>query len=612
MSEPARTLLGLRRYDARRTGSAREDREDAHPMEDLDPADPSVVGGYPLLARLGGGGMGQVYLSRTASGRPLAVKTIRAELGDEPGFEERFVREIRNSDRVRSPWTATVVDYSPAGARPQWLATEYVPAPSLGEWLERYGPLPEPALLSLAAELTGALRAVHGADMVHRDVKPSNVLLARERPRLIDFGVARAADDPRHTRTGGVIGSPGYLAPEQAVGTDVGAPADVFSLAAVVACAATGRGPFSPTGTGGSAAPALLYRIVHEEPDLAGVPEKLLPILRDCLAKDPAARPTADQLGERLERVGAVPGRWSEVCPPALEGEAEAREEPVRAFVETPTRVEVAETPTRVDVAEIPTRVEPTDMAATMVATPPARTAGGMPAGAVPGGAVPAGAVPVGAVPVGAVPGEAPADTEPVRRRRWIWPVLALAVVMAIMATTAVLLIARDRSDDRADDRPKKPRATSSSAAKVPAKVDGPADEDERTDPSDAPAPPGAGAPQEPAGPPEVLVVQAPRELTAGTFLESARAKLIMQVDGNLVVHDENGTVRWASMAMGEGNRALFQPDGNLVVYNAENSPVWASNTAGNDGANLILQANGDVVVGRENEPPLWAAGTGH
>lgn len=151
---------------------------------------------------------------------------MRAEFGRGPGFEERFAREIRNSDRVRSPWTPAVVDYSPAGQRPQWLATEYVAAPSLAEWVRRYGRLSEQCVLALAAELFGALAAVHGAGLAHRDVKPSNVLLGRRSPLLIDFGIARAMDDSRHTRTGGVIGSPGYLAPEQVSAGESGVPGD--------------------------------------------------------------------------------------------------------------------------------------------------------------------------------------------------------------------------------------------------------------------------------------------------------------------------------------------------------------------------------------------------
>ncbi|MFF3686851.1 serine/threonine-protein kinase [Streptomyces sp. NPDC002187] len=301
-------------------------------MELLDGADPRAVGGYPLLARLGEGGMGLVYLSRTVSGRPLALKTVRSELGRDPGFEERFAREIRNSDRVRSPWTVAVVDYSPVGQRPQWLATEYVAAPSLAEWVQHHGPLPEQAVMALAAELCGALGAVHGAGLAHRDVKPSNVLLGRRSPLLIDFGIARAVEDSRHTQAGGVIGSPGYLSPEQASAGGSGEPGDVFSLAAVLVYAATGIGPFSRPGEEVSA-PVLLYRIVHEEPVLDGVPAALLPLLRSCLAKDPRQRPTAHAVGALLERLGGRTGTWPHLVPEALEQDLAVREAQAQALV---------------------------------------------------------------------------------------------------------------------------------------------------------------------------------------------------------------------------------------------------------------------------------------
>ncbi|MDX2548721.1 MULTISPECIES: serine/threonine-protein kinase [Streptomyces] len=311
--------------------------ERARGVELLDESDPGTVGGYPLLARLGEGGMGRVYLSRTVSGRPLALKTVRAEFGREPGFEERFAREIRNSDQVRSPWTPAVVDYSPVGQRPQWLATEYVAAPSLAEWVRQYGPLPEQSVLALAAELFGALGAVHGAGLAHRDVKPSNVLLGRRSPLLIDFGIARAREDTRHTRTGGVIGTPGYLAPEQASAGESGAPGDVFSLAAVLVYAATGRGPFSRPAEEFSPA-VLLYRIVHQEPNLDGVPAALIPFLRSCLAKHPEQRPTPADVSVLLERLGGRCGTWTQLLPEALEKDLAVREEEADALVSTTVR----------------------------------------------------------------------------------------------------------------------------------------------------------------------------------------------------------------------------------------------------------------------------------
>jgi serine/threonine protein kinase len=212
-------------------------------MESLGDGDPRSVGGYPLFARLGAGGMGQVFLARTPAGRALALKTVRGEFGADPAFGKRFTGEIRNADRVRSPWTVAVVDFSPEGAGPSWLATEYVAAPSLAEWVAAHGPLQEAAVASLAAELCRALEAVHQAGLAHRDVKPSNVLLAGPRPLLIDFGIARAAEDPRHTRAGAVIGSPGYMAPEQATAGVSAEPGDMFALGAVLVHAATGHAP---------------------------------------------------------------------------------------------------------------------------------------------------------------------------------------------------------------------------------------------------------------------------------------------------------------------------------------------------------------------------------
>ncbi|WP_328777124.1 serine/threonine protein kinase [Streptomyces goshikiensis] len=292
-------------------------------MESLQPGDLPEIGGYRLLARLGAGGMGEVFLARTASGRPLALKTVHRDLSLEPGFAERFAREIRTNDRVRSPWTVSVVDFSPPGAAPQWLATEYVAAPSLGDWVRAYGPLAEPAVRCLAQELTAALVAVRAAGVVHRDIKPANVLLGPQRPFLIDFGIARAVRDPRSTRTGAVIGTPGYLAPEQATGSVAEAPADVFALASVLVYAATGHGPFQEHGEE-LGLPALLYRIVHDEPLLGGVPEALVPLVRECLAKDPRQRPTAEALRERLGAAGEE--EWSGSLPAALVEDVARRE----------------------------------------------------------------------------------------------------------------------------------------------------------------------------------------------------------------------------------------------------------------------------------------------
>ncbi|MFI8425146.1 bifunctional serine/threonine-protein kinase/ABC transporter substrate-binding protein [Streptomyces sp. NPDC085479] len=263
------------------------------------PADPSAIAGYRLLGRLGAGGMGVVYLGRTDAGELAAVKVTLADRAERTDFRSRFRREVEAARRVVSPWAVPVLGADPDAPEP-WLATAFVPGPSLGEAVLAHGPLPERGLRILGGAVARALAAVHAAGLVHRDVKPANVLLAVDGPRLIDFGIARAADPAGETALTGtdmVVGTPGFLAPEQAEARteDVGPASDVFALGCLLAYAATGRPPF---GTG--AVDALMYRTVHDEPDLAGVPDGLLPLLRGCLAKDPAARPTAEQLAGRL------------------------------------------------------------------------------------------------------------------------------------------------------------------------------------------------------------------------------------------------------------------------------------------------------------------------
>ncbi|MFF1507834.1 bifunctional serine/threonine-protein kinase/ABC transporter substrate-binding protein [Streptomyces sp. NPDC058326] len=260
------------------------------------PSDPSAIAGYRLLGRLGAGGMGVVYLGRTENGELAAVKVTHADQAEQPDFRARFRREVEAARRVVSPWAVPVTG-ADADAPEPWMATAFVPGPSLGEAVTAHGPLPERSVRLIGWAVARALSAVHAAGLVHRDVKPGNVLLAVDGPRLIDFGIARLAGETALTATDMVVGTPGFLAPEQAEArTDaIGPPADVFSLGCLLAYAATGRPPF---GTG--AVDALMYRTVHDEPDLAGVPAGLLDLVRVCLAKDPAARPTAAEIGVRL------------------------------------------------------------------------------------------------------------------------------------------------------------------------------------------------------------------------------------------------------------------------------------------------------------------------
>ncbi|MFC8275077.1 ABC transporter substrate-binding protein [Streptomyces sp. NPDC057271] len=291
-------------------------------MRPLRPADPSTIAGYRLLGRLGAGGMGVVYLARSAGGALAALKLILAEHASDPGFRERFRREARIAERITGHWVVRVLGSDPE-AREPWLATEFVPGPSLAEAVGLHGALPEQSVRALGARLADALADMHEAGLVHRDVKPGNVLLALDGPRLIDFGIARSAGATALTATDAMIGTPGFLAPEQArtAGAgEVGPPSDVFSLGCVLAYATTGRRPF---GTGGVA--AVVYRTVHEEPDLDGVPEALLPLVTACLAKDPAERPTADEVRARLGRAEGSAGDWLPPGLPALIAERSGR-----------------------------------------------------------------------------------------------------------------------------------------------------------------------------------------------------------------------------------------------------------------------------------------------
>ncbi|MFH9175941.1 serine/threonine-protein kinase [Streptomyces albogriseolus] len=278
-------------------------------MRPLDTDEPTVVGPYRLLGRLGSGGMGRVYLGRSAGGRTVAVKIVHPHFALDEEFRARFRREVDAARRVGGAWTAPVLDADP-DARVPWVATAYAAGPSLTAAVTELGPLPEHTVRTLGAGLAEALAAVHGLGLVHRDVKPSNVLLTLDGPLLIDFGIARATDNTASlTSTGVSIGSPGYMSPEQILGKGVTAAADVFSLGAVLAYAATGAAPFP-----GDSAAALLYRVVHEPPELDGLTGDLREVTEACLDKEPSARPSPADITGRLAPEGGaarlVSGGW--------------------------------------------------------------------------------------------------------------------------------------------------------------------------------------------------------------------------------------------------------------------------------------------------------------
>ncbi|MFH8367738.1 serine/threonine-protein kinase [Streptomyces sp. NPDC018031] len=268
-------------------------------MEDLGAEDPRWIGQYRLLRRLGAGGMGRVFLAHSARGRTVAVKLVQSELAQQAEFRRRFKQEVKAAQRVGGEWTAPVLDADTEAATP-WVATGYIAGPSLHEVIAQGGrPLPERSVRILGNGLTRALEDIHRAGLVHRDLKPSNVLITIDGPRVIDFGIARALEtvtDGILTRSGAVVGSPGFMSPEQVRGERVTPASDVFCLGSVLAFAGTGRQPF---GTSDSGVHAVMYRIAQEEPDLRGLPEGLLGLVQDCLRKAPEERPTLEQLLER-------------------------------------------------------------------------------------------------------------------------------------------------------------------------------------------------------------------------------------------------------------------------------------------------------------------------
>jgi len=442
-------------------------------VKPLQPGDPQRVGRYQLLGRLGAGGMGQVFLGQSPGGRLVAVKLIRAELAADREFRARFAREVAAARHVSGMFTAAVVDADPDAPQP-WLVTAYVPGPSLAEAVDGQGPLPLTSVLTLAAGLAEGLGAIHAQSMVHRDLKPSNVLLASDGPRIIDFGISRAVDATALTRADFVVGSPGFMSPEQALGNDVGPASDIFSLGAVLAFAAAGEGPF-----GGGPATTLLYRVVHDPPSTGKLPGRIRSLVDRCLAKDPQSRPTTDQLLAELATV--------DPADPATDWLPQPVAQTLRGYAQPvpSTAVEPTVPPAAAPAAQAPVPQAPVAQASVAQASAGKASAGA--AAPVPASAVEAPSVAVSALEVPPAPASAasapaasradgrgaadvtaplqwdPGPARPRPRRRRLGRVaaaVALVVVLAVAGIAALAFASRARTGAGPA-----PPASSSSAA---------------------------------------------------------------------------------------------------------------------------------------------------
>ncbi|MBT2391494.1 serine/threonine-protein kinase [Streptomyces maoxianensis] len=296
--------------------------------------DPRVVGSFRLHRRLGAGGMGVVYLGSDRRGQRVALKVIRPDLAEDQEFRSRFAREVSAARRIRGGCTARLVAADLEADRP-WFATQYVPGPSLHDKVAEDGTLPAAEVASIGAALSEGLVAVHEAGVVHRDLKPSNILLSPKGPRIIDFGIAWATGASTLTHVGTAVGSPGFLAPEQVRGAAVTPATDVFALGATLAYAATADSPF-----GHGSSEVMLYRVVHEEPQLYGVPDALAPLVQACLAKDPEERPSTLQLSMRLKEIAAREAQGLSEGRPPVQRERIEQDRPTSRYTERTERTE--------------------------------------------------------------------------------------------------------------------------------------------------------------------------------------------------------------------------------------------------------------------------------
>ncbi|MEU8718645.1 protein kinase [Streptomyces sp. NPDC048663] len=623
--------------------------------------DPTVTGRYRLLGRLGSGGMGSVYLGRTPGGRPVAVKVINTHLQHDPMALARFRREVETLRAVRNPYTAALVD-AEVTTPPYWMATEYVPGPTLAEAVAASGPLPDDLGRAILAALAEGLADIHAHGVLHRDIKPQNVILSATGPQLIDFGIARSNAGANLTQAGAAIGTPGFIAPETLTSGETGPPADVFALGVTLACSLTGRPPY-----GEGSLMTLAYRTVHEAPDLGGIPAATAELITVCTSRDPGARPDPQRIVELCASATDLvrhpgyqlitAGHASEPQPAAPAGPRQAARTmpsaPPPTVLSAPSATPSVppysqETPAGLASAQTAFLPPPTEIghAHPHLSTEPGRGRRRMLLGA--GSAL---LVAVLAVTGLAVRDKGSHRTTPTHRRTGAHASAAarslpqtltvkaprtLLPGQSLRAAHVTLTLRTDGDLVTLDTNGRVTWRAGTSGADLRAlfQTDGNLIVQDATGKtvwaSNTRSAPGAELVlrsdgnvvitqqseilfrtlPDPSLPPS-LTVSAPRTLKAGEYLQSAHAKLIIQKDGNLVVYDERNQPRWASHTSGQGNSLAFQEDGNLVVYEADGRAVWASNTDSSPGAHLELRADGDVVVSA-GDHDLWHTRTAH
>ncbi|MFJ9243605.1 protein kinase [Streptomyces sp. NPDC101776] len=545
-------------------------------MLSLDGSDPSHIGRYRLVGRLGEGGMGRVYLARSPGGRPAAVKVINDHLRHDEHALSRFRREVETLGTVRSAYTASLID-AELDTPPYWLATEYVPGPTLHAAVVANGPLPADLARVMLAALAEGLDAIHVRGVWHRDLKPHNVILSATGPQLIDFGIARTTGTSNLTQAGGAMGSPGFIAPETITAGETGPGADVFALGATLAFAVTGRPPY---GDGPFA--AVSYRSVHGELDLRGVDPGVAELIAACAQSDPALRPTPQRIIElcradadlvhhpayqRALAVGSLtdPARAATVADSGG-GVSPGTQEVTTALAQSGHGVGEAH-------------------AATLLAPHPGHTADTM-----------YGPYPGGTGPTPPLDGGGPRSG---RGRRLLWAGVGTAALVVVAGSGLLVSHAFDdegksKSKDSASSRAT-PSADATHASAAPSESAA----------TSSPSPSATGDGKLP----DAVVVKPPFTFEVGTFVQTVRSKLIMQPDGNLVLYDASGTAHWASQTQGEGNTAVLQADGNLVVYSAQHQSLWASNTQGADGATLKVLETGNMVIATDAQV-VWQTDT--